>query len=104
VASRASCPAIARSIAAASATVRVMGPTWSIDHASGTSPWRLTRPYVGLTPTTPQSAAGARMEPPVSLPVAPAVRPAARALAEPALDAPLCSDADQGLGVSPKTS
>ena len=43
-------------------------PTVSIELASGINPYRDTRPYVGLTPTTPQKAAGSRTEPPVSVP------------------------------------
>src|SRR5205823_12369657 len=64
-------------------TVRVRGPTWSIDHESGIAPARLTRPYVGLRPTTPQQAAGSRIEPPVLLPRAPTTQPAATRAAEP---------------------
>src|SRR5690606_17502038 len=45
--------------------------------------YRLTRPYVGLSPTTPQNAAGCRTEPPVSLPRAMETYPAATAAAEP---------------------
>ena len=43
-------------------------PTVSIELASGINPYRDTRPYVGLTPTIPQKAAGSRTEPPVSEP------------------------------------
>jgi hypothetical protein len=32
-------------------------------------PYRLTRPYVGFIPTMPVSAAGWRIEPPVSVPI-----------------------------------
>ena len=60
---------------------------WSSDHDSGITPARLTRPYVGLSPTTPQQAAGSRIEPPVSLPSVPRTNPAATAAAEP-LDEP----------------
>src|SRR5260370_40634255 len=56
-------------------------------HDNGITPARRPRPYVGLSPTTPQQAAGRRIEPPVSLPMAPATRPAATAAAEP-LDEP----------------
>ena len=73
--------------------MRVSGPTWSSDHDSGIAPARLTRSYVGLSPTTPQQAAGSLMEPPVSLPSAPTVNPAATAAAEPLLEPPAqCPD------------
>jgi hypothetical protein len=56
---------------AVSRTVRVSGPTWSSDQESGTTPWRLTRPYVGFNPTNPHRDAGIRTEPPVSVPKEP---------------------------------
>src|SRR5262245_15427625 len=46
-------------------------------------PWRETRPYVGFTPVSDVNAAGCRIEPPVSVPVAAGVRRAATAAAEP---------------------
>jgi hypothetical protein len=55
VASSGSKPAMTSSASAASSTQRPITPTWSSDDANATSPWRLTRPYVGFTPTTPQS-------------------------------------------------
>ena len=42
--SRGSAPAMAWSRSAASRTVRAIGPTWSCDQLSGTTPWQLTRP------------------------------------------------------------
>ena len=42
-----------------------------------------TRPRAGLSPTSPQHAAGIRIEPPPSLPCARATNPAATAAAEP---------------------
>src|SRR6185369_14958416 len=42
-------------------------------------PTRLHRPYVGLMPEMPQSAAGPRIDPPVSDPVPPRISPAATA-------------------------
>src|SRR5262245_12220945 len=88
VASPGSWPAISWSSSAASRTVRVIGPTWSFDHDRAIAPARLTRPYVGLSPTMPQQAAGRRMDPPVSVPSAPTARPAATAAPEPLLDPP----------------
>src|SRR5882757_7504519 len=50
------------------------------------SPARLTRPIVGLMPTSPLQLDGETIEPSVSLPSAPAHRFAAVATAEPLLD------------------
>src|SRR6266481_1767717 len=60
---------------AASRTVRANGPAWSSEDAYATMPKREQRPYVGLMPTMPVSAAGWRIEPPVSVPTAPRQRP-----------------------------
>src|ERR1700693_4599470 len=46
-------------------------------------PQRAQRPYVGFSPTMPQNAAGWRIEPPVSVPVAPTQSFAATAAADP---------------------
>src|SRR2546423_14759515 len=46
-------------------------------------PHRDTRPYVGFRPTTPQNAAGWRIEPPVSVPRLAATSPAETAAALP---------------------
>lgn len=59
-----------------------------------------TRPYVGLSPTTPQKCAGWRMLPPVSLPSAAAHCPAATAAALPPLLPPGTRPASQGLRVT----
>src|SRR6185437_14357949 len=69
---------------AASRTVRVTAPSITLPaHASPVSgPW-LTRPRVGLRPTSPHSLAGMRIDPPPSLACAPATRPAATAAADP---------------------
>src|SRR5207244_3335639 len=88
VGSAGSYPAMAPSISAQSATVRAIGPAWSIDHASGSTPARLTRPYVGLMPLIPQSEAGMRIEPPVSEPSAAGASAAAIATPEPDDDPP----------------
>ena len=68
VESRSSWPAITWRTRAASRTELANGPIWSNDEESATSPYLETRPYVGFNPTTPQNAAGWRMEPPVSVP------------------------------------
>ena len=58
-----------------------------------------TRPKDGLRPTTPVSDAGTRMEPPVSVPSAPAIMLLARAAAEPPLDPPATRWRSRGLRV-----
>ena len=57
---------------------------------------------MGFIPTTPQSAAGCRIEPPVSVPSASGASPAATAAAEPPLDPPGTMRASHGLCVVPK--
>ncbi|GHE90423.1 hypothetical protein GCM10017786_23380 [Amycolatopsis deserti] len=84
---------------AASSTVRAIGPTWSSDHDSGTTPSRDTRSYVGLRPTTPFSAAGTRIDPPVSVPSEKAAIPAATATADPPLDPPATRPVSRALTV-----
>ncbi len=101
VGSAPSCPAIAVNSSAASVTVAASGPMWSIVHDSSITPARLTRPYVGLSPTTPQQAAGSRIEPPVSLPIAPATSPAATAAAEPLDEPPAAWPGFHGFCTSP---
>lgn len=71
---------------ALSATVRVMGPAVSWLKAIGMMPVRLIRPTVGLMPTIELLLAGLRIEPDVSVPTATAVRLAAGATPEPALE------------------
>ena len=63
----------------------------------GNTPNRETRPYVGLSPTTPQHADGTRMEPPVSVPKLPKQRPAAVATPEPLDETPVQREGSQGL-------
>ncbi len=65
-----SLPAITSSSAAFSATVRVIGPGASCVEEIGTMPSVGTSPTVGFIPTQPQAAAGAVMEPLVSVPIA----------------------------------
>jgi hypothetical protein len=68
-------PAMTERASAASRTVRVSGPsTDRLGHPR--NPGSLgTRPKVGLWPTTPQKAAGMRIEPPPSVPRAIGVAP-----------------------------
>ena len=67
---------------------RRSGPVVSSDHASGTTPVASMLPSAGLKPTTPHSAAGMRIEPPVSVPIAHSHIPAATATADPPDDPP----------------
>ena len=71
---------------AASVTVRHMGPAVSWRGEMGTTPFPLTNPTVGLKPTRPFSDEGDRMEPFVSVPMAPAQKLAAAATPDPALE------------------
>ena len=82
---------------AASSTVRVTGPIWSSDEASAMEPYRLTAPYVGLTPTVPVTCAGWRIEPPVSLPSASGASKAATDAAEPPPEPPGMRSRSHGL-------
>src|SRR5262245_18892468 len=96
-----SLPGRTESASAASPTVRVNGPIWSSDEANARSPYRDTRPYVGLSPTTPQNEAGWRMEPPVSDPNDSGTHADATAAAEPPLEPPGVRSAAHGLRTGP---
>src|SRR6516165_1201218 len=67
--------------------------------ASGTTPWALTRPNVGLQPATPQYDAGRVIDPPVCEPSAPRHMPQASAAAEPDDEPPGVRPAFHGLRV-----
>ncbi len=81
------------------------------DAASGPSTDRLgqprkpgsfgTNPNVGLCPTTPQKAAGIRIEPPPSVPSAIVVAPYATDAPAPPLDPPGVRSSDHGFRVVP---
>ena len=60
-----------------------------------------TRPRLGLSPTSPQQAAGMRIEPPPSLPWATGTIPAATAAAEPPEEPPGVRVRSQGFRVAP---
>src|SRR5256886_6841556 len=62
---------------------RAIGPSVSSDVLSGITPPRSMDPKAGLNPATPQSEAGMRMDPPVSLPTAQAHIPPAAATPDP---------------------
>src|SRR5438046_156323 len=89
-------------VVAASFTSRARTPIWSSDDANATSPYRLTRPYVGFTPTTPQNAAGWRTDPPVSEPSAMRTTPAATTPAEPPDEPPGTRSGATGFRAGPK--
>src|SRR6185312_9673087 len=72
----------------ASATEWEKTPIVSNVGDSGNTPSVDQMPRLGLKPTTPQSAAGSRTEPPVSVPIENAHNPAANAAADPWLDPP----------------
>src|SRR5439155_19870776 len=82
-------------------TERAIGPAWSKLGASGNTPSIGTSPKVGLSPTTPQQAAGILIEPPVSLPSAPSTAPSASAAAEPPLEPPAVRSGNAGFGTTP---
>ena len=75
-------------VTAQSATEREMGPMVSTDHEAPSTAYRLTLPHEGRSPTSPQLAAGCRMEPAVSSPKEVAQRKAAVAAPEPVLEVP----------------
>ena len=83
-------------------TSAAIGPAVSKLAASGQQPSSGTSPCVGLCPTTPQQAAGIRIEPAESVPSAASARPAATAAAEPPLDPPATRPGKRGFGTSPK--
>src|SRR6202012_4031883 len=87
--------------AAASATDRAIGPAVSWAAEMGTIPVRLTRPSVGLMPTTPQALAGATIEPSVSVPTASGARPPPPGAAEPELEPDGFRSSANGLAVWP---
>src|SRR6266851_7341186 len=82
-------PCSTSSIDATSRTDRAIGPKVANPaHASPATGDIEIRPRDGLIPTTPQQAAGIRIEPPPSLPCASEPSPAASALPAPPLDPP----------------
>src|SRR5579884_922574 len=89
------------SSSAHAATSRASGPAWSKLGASGKRPSVGTTPYDGLNPTTPQHAAGMRIEPPVSLPSAASAWPRPTAAADPPEDPPAVSPGNRGFGTTP---
>jgi len=79
----------------------VNGPHWSSEEANAIIPEREIEPYVGFIPTTPQSAAGWRIEPPVSVPSEQGANPPATTAADPPEEPPGTRTGSQGLRTSP---
>ncbi len=97
-------PAMTDSARAASRTVRVSGPSTE-RVGQPRKPGRVgTSPAVGLCPTTPQNAAGMRMDPPPSVPSAIGVAPYATDAPAPPDEPPGVRSGAHGLRVRPKTS
>ena len=65
---------------------------------------QVTRPRVGFRPTTPQAAAGMRIEPPPSEPVATGTMPAPTTAPAPPLEPPAMCSRLQGEHVRPSAS
>ena len=88
-----------------SRTVRVTTPLLRMLTGSfAASAASATRPRVGLSPTSPQAAAGMRMEPPPSLACAMGTTPDATRAAEPPDDAPAEYSGFHGLRVGGRFS
>jgi hypothetical protein len=95
------CSTIMSSPAAASATVRAIGPTVSWVSARGACPSCETRPSVGRIVTSESKAAGIRSEPPVSVPIASGAYPAATLAAGPPLEPPTVRVVSYGFLMKP---
>ena len=93
-------PASRSSTAAVSATERVSTPSVARKLWPESGPDEI-RPRAGFSPTSPQQAAGIRIEPPPSLPCAIGTIPAATAAAEPPLEPPGVRSRFHGLWVAP---
>ena len=90
-------PAMTASAAAHSATVFANGPIESSVNESGNAPSVGTRCRLGFQPTMPHSAAGIRVEPPVSLPIAISHMPSAAATPPPEVEPPGTRERSVGL-------
>ena len=101
---RARCRVITSSSAAASRTVRAIGPEVPSPSEPETNGAGETRPRDGLMPKSPQHEAGMRIEPPPSLACATGARPAATAAAAPPLEPPGVRVTSHGLWQSPFSS
>ena len=90
------------SSSATSATEWPIGPSVDRSIQDGTGD-RPTMPLVGLSPTSPQKAAGMRADPPPSVAVAMGTMPADSAAAEPPLEPPGDQRGSHGLRVTPNS-
>ena len=72
------------------------GETWSSEFPIAIIPCLDTAPYVGLSPTKPQKAAGSRTDPQVSVPSAARARFPASAAAEPPEEPPAPPEEPEG--------
>src|SRR5256885_5277893 len=88
-------------MSAASATVRVIGPRWSMVNSIGNAPVYGTRPWVGLWPTVPHQELGIRTEPPWSPPTARSTSPVATSAALPLEEPPVVRFVSQGFRTGP---
>src|SRR4030095_9201161 len=88
---------------ARSRTERANGPTSPRLPATTTTPARDTRPYVGLSPKTPQSEAGTRIDPLVSEPRLSGTSPAATDAADPPDEPPAMRVGSCGLAAGPQS-
>src|SRR6185295_18910957 len=75
--------------------------TVSIDERGSPSGAPVTRPRLGLRPTSPQQLAGMRIDPPPSLACASGTMPAATAAAEPPDEPPVVCSVFHGLRLGP---
>src|SRR3982074_3868486 len=82
--------------AAQSQALRAIGPILSRLYRIGQQPNLGTRPKVTLSPVWPLTEAGARTDPPVSVPSPPSTSPAATAMPVPALDPAAASSRSHG--------
>ena len=71
---------------------------------AGTAPAREMAPKVGFRPMMPQQAAGMRIDPPVSVPIAKSTDPEATAAAEPLDDPPTIRSGNFGFTGVPVNS
>ena len=94
-------PWIASSSSALSATVLASAPNTLNPSQPSPNGWVDTRPRLGFIPTSPQHAAGIRIDPPPSDPVAHGTMPAATAAAEPPEEPPGVRVGSHGLRVMP---
>src|SRR5215471_5359436 len=104
VGSSGSAPAMIDPKSAQSSALSASSPTVSSENESGIALARLTRPYVGLKPVTPQKCAGNRIEPPVSEPSAAQARRAATAAPDPEDEPPVILSGSHGFRAGPRCS